>query len=225
MADQKSAVSPRRDEDFPEWYQQVVKAADLAENSDVRGCMVIKPWGYGIWEIIQRMLDGMFKAHRPQERLFPALHSAELSGEGGGARRRLCQGMRGCHPSPAGGRRRGRPAPAPAAELDRAARRAPDLARPSSARATRSGCSRIATCRSSSTNGRMSSAGKCGPRLFLRTAEFLWQEGHTAHETEAEASRGDRTDAAASTRPSRAITSRSRSFTGEKSRASGFPAR
>jgi len=48
----KTAITPTRSEDFAEWYQQVVRAADLAENSDVRGCMVIKPWGYGIWENI-----------------------------------------------------------------------------------------------------------------------------------------------------------------------------
>ena len=41
---QQNAISPTRAEDFPEWYQQVIKAADLAENSEVRGCMVIKPW-------------------------------------------------------------------------------------------------------------------------------------------------------------------------------------
>ena len=41
----KSAITPRRDEDFPEWYQQVIRAAELAEPSDVRGCMVIRPWG------------------------------------------------------------------------------------------------------------------------------------------------------------------------------------
>ena len=49
-----SAISPTRADNFPEWYQQVVKGADLAENSDVRGCMVIKPWGYAIWENMQR---------------------------------------------------------------------------------------------------------------------------------------------------------------------------
>jgi hypothetical protein len=54
--------APTREEDYPEWYQQVIKAADLAENSPVRGCMVIKPWGYTIWENMQRVLDGMFKA-------------------------------------------------------------------------------------------------------------------------------------------------------------------
>ena len=53
----KNAISPAREEDFPEWYQQVVRGADLAENSEVRGCMVIKPWGYGLWEKIQQQLD------------------------------------------------------------------------------------------------------------------------------------------------------------------------
>ena len=48
MAKPQNAISPSRQEDFPEWYQQVVRAADLAENSEVRGCMVIKPWGYGL---------------------------------------------------------------------------------------------------------------------------------------------------------------------------------
>ena len=68
---QKTAISPTRAEDFPEWYQQVVRAADLAENSDVRGCMVIKPWGYGIWENIQRQLDFMFKATGHKNAYFP----------------------------------------------------------------------------------------------------------------------------------------------------------
>src|SRR5688500_10977547 len=52
----KNAISPTREEDYPEGYQQVIKAADLAEMSPVRGCMVIKPWGYAIWENIQRVL-------------------------------------------------------------------------------------------------------------------------------------------------------------------------
>ena len=45
----QTAITPTRAENYPEWYQQVVRAADLAENSDVRGCMVIKPWGYALW--------------------------------------------------------------------------------------------------------------------------------------------------------------------------------
>ncbi|MBC8465388.1 proline--tRNA ligase, partial [bacterium] len=62
MAEQaKTAITPTRAEDYPAWYQQVVKAADMAETSEVRGCMVIKPWGYSIWENIQRELDEKFK--------------------------------------------------------------------------------------------------------------------------------------------------------------------
>ena len=70
---QKSAISPQRVEDFPEWYQQVIRAADLAENSEVRGCMVIKPWGYGLWENIQRQLDVKFKETGHVNAYFPLL--------------------------------------------------------------------------------------------------------------------------------------------------------
>src|SRR5476649_2079074 len=67
----KTAITPRRDEDFPEWYQQVVRAADLAENSDVRGCMVIKPLGYGLWENMQHIFDAMLKATGHRNAYFP----------------------------------------------------------------------------------------------------------------------------------------------------------
>ena len=50
---QQNAINPSRAENYPEWYQQVIRAADLAEVSPVRGCMVIKPWGYSIWENMQ----------------------------------------------------------------------------------------------------------------------------------------------------------------------------
>ncbi|MCB0329896.1 MAG: proline--tRNA ligase, partial [Bdellovibrionales bacterium] len=69
----KNAISPTRADDYPEWYQQVVKAAELAENSQVRGCMVIKPWGYGIWERIQRELDNRIKATGHENAYFPLL--------------------------------------------------------------------------------------------------------------------------------------------------------
>src|SRR5260370_21860733 len=67
----KTAINPRRDEDFPEWYQQVVRAAELAEPSDVRGCMVIRPWGYGVWENMQHQLDAMFRATGHRNAYFP----------------------------------------------------------------------------------------------------------------------------------------------------------
>ena len=68
---EKSAISPTREEDYPEWYQQVIKAADMAENAPVRGCMIIKPWGYGIWENIQRLLDVRIKATGHDNVYFP----------------------------------------------------------------------------------------------------------------------------------------------------------
>src|SRR5688500_4761863 len=67
----KTAITPTREENYPEWYQQVIKAADLAEASPVRGCMVIKPWGYAIWENIQRVLDKRFKETGHQNAYFP----------------------------------------------------------------------------------------------------------------------------------------------------------
>ena len=67
----QTAITPTRSEDYPEWYQQVVKASDLAEKSAVRGCMVIKPWGYALWENIMRKLDDMFKATGVKNAYFP----------------------------------------------------------------------------------------------------------------------------------------------------------
>ena len=67
----KNAISPTRQENYPEWYQQVVKAADLAENTPVRGCMVIKPWGYGIWENIRNASDIKFKQTGHKNACFP----------------------------------------------------------------------------------------------------------------------------------------------------------
>src|SRR5210317_1164461 len=67
----KTAITPTREENYPEWYQQVVRAADLAETSAVRGCMVIKPWGYALWENIRAGLDRMFKATGHVNAYFP----------------------------------------------------------------------------------------------------------------------------------------------------------
>src|SRR5499427_5165333 len=65
------AISPTREQNYPEWYQQVVRAAELAEASPVRGCMVIRPWGYSLWENMQRVLDRKFKATGHQNAYFP----------------------------------------------------------------------------------------------------------------------------------------------------------
>src|SRR6478609_11513005 len=64
-------VLPKRSEDYSAWYNELVKHADLAENSAVRGCMVIKPYGYSIWEKMQQALDKMFKDTGHTNAYFP----------------------------------------------------------------------------------------------------------------------------------------------------------
>src|ERR1700720_3123767 len=71
MSKPRTAITPTRSENYPEWYQSVLKAADLAEHSPVRGCMVIKPWGYAIWENMQRILDAKFKETGHTNAYFP----------------------------------------------------------------------------------------------------------------------------------------------------------
>ena len=61
----------KREEDYSQWYLDVIKTADLAEHSDVRGCMVIKPYGYAIWEKMKDQLDRMFKETGHQNAYFP----------------------------------------------------------------------------------------------------------------------------------------------------------
>lgn len=180
----QTAITPTRAADFPEWYQQVVRAAQMAENSDVRGAMVIKPWGYGLWEQMQRALDGMFKATGHQNAYFPLFiplsylekeaahvegfakecavvthHRLELNSDG-----KLV---------PAG----------PLTE--------PLVVRPTSE--TIIGATYAKWVQSWRDLPILINQWanvvrwEMRPRLFLRTTEFLWQEGHTAHETEAEA--------------------------------------
>ncbi len=75
MSDKKprTAITPTREDDFPEWFQQVIKAADMAENSPVRGCMTIKPYGYALWENIVGIFDPQLKEYGIQNCSFPLL--------------------------------------------------------------------------------------------------------------------------------------------------------
>jgi len=183
---EKTAITPRRDQDFPEWYQQVVRAADLAENSDVRGCMVIKPWGYGIWENMQRALDAMFKATGHKNAYFPLFiplsylekEAAHVEGFA-----KECAVVTH-HRLEAGAD--GRLRPAPSSELTE-----PLVVRPTSE--TIIGASYAKWVQSWRDLPILINQWanvvrwEMRPRVFLRTTEFLWQEGHTAHETAAEA--------------------------------------
>src|SRR5690554_5665336 len=178
---QKNAISPLRSEDYVEWYQQVVRSADLAETSPVRGCMVIKPWGYAIWENMQRVLDGMFKETGHVNAYFPLfIPKSYLEKEAehveGFAKEcavvthtRLEQGEDGkLHP---------------ASPLEE-----PLIVRPTSetvigemyAKWVQSYRDLPILINQWANVVRW----EMRTRLFLRTTEFLWQEGHTAHATE-----------------------------------------
>ena len=182
----KNAISPTRAENYPEWYQQVVKAADLAEPSDVRGCMVIKPWGYAIWENIQRKLDGMFKATGHENAYFPlfipmSFLEKEAEHIEGFAKECAVVTHHRLEPDPAGGLR-----PAPSAELDE-----PLIVRPTSETIIGATFARwVESYRDLPiliNQWANVVRWELRTRMFLRTTEFLWQEGHTVHATEQEA--------------------------------------
>ena len=185
MADKvKHAISPTREEDYPEWYQQVIKAADLAENSPVRGCMVIKPWGWGIWENMQRVLDGMFKATGHENAYFPlfipmSFLEKEAEHVEGFAKECAVVTHHRLEPGPDGGL-------VPAGKLDE-----PLIVRPTSE--TIIGAMYAQWVQSYRDLPILINQWanvvrwELRTRMFLRTTEFLWQEGHTAHATEAEA--------------------------------------
>jgi prolyl-tRNA synthetase len=67
----KRALSVTREENFAQWYQAIVAEADMAETSPVRGCMIVKPWGYGVWELIQGALDRSIKETGHENCYFP----------------------------------------------------------------------------------------------------------------------------------------------------------
>lgn len=182
----QTAITPIRADDFPEWYQQVVRAGDLAENSEVRGCMVIKPWGYGLWERMQAALDAMFKATGHQNAYFPlfipvSYLAKEAEHVDGFAKECAVVTHHRLELGPDGKMR-----PAPSAELAE-----PLVIRPTSE--TIIGASYARWVQSYRDLPILINQWanvvrwEMRPRLFLRTAEFLWQEGHTAHETEKEA--------------------------------------
>lgn len=184
MGKQRNAINPTREENYPEWYQQVVKSADLAENTPVRGCMVIKPWGYGVWENIREALDVMFKETGHKNAYFPlfipkSFLQREAEHIDGFAKEcavvthsRLEADENGILQ--------------PAGELDE-----PLIVRPTSetiigelfARWVQSYRDLPLLINQWANVVRW----EMRPRLFLRTAEFLWQEGHTVHETAEEA--------------------------------------
>jgi prolyl-tRNA synthetase len=184
MANDTTAIQPTRDQDFPEWYQQVITAADLAENSEVRGCMVIKPWGYGLWERIQQPLDRMFKETGHENAYFPlfiplSYLEKEAAHVEGFAKECAVVTHHRLEAGPDGKL-------VPAGKLTE-----PLIIRPTSETIIGAAYARwVQSYRDLPiliNQWANVVRWEMRPRLFLRTAEFLWQEGHTAHETSKEA--------------------------------------
>ncbi|PQO36539.1 proline--tRNA ligase [Blastopirellula marina] len=180
----QNAISPTRADDYPEWYQQVIKAADLAEVSPVRGCMVIKPWGWSIWENMQSVLDGMFKETGHENAYFPlfipmSYLEKEAEHVEGFAKECAVVTHHRLEPGPNGGL-------VPAGKLDE-----PLIVRPTSE--TIIGAMYAKWVQSYRDLPILINQWanvvrwELRTRMFLRTAEFLWQEGHTAHATAEEA--------------------------------------
>ena len=180
----RTAITPRREDDFPEWYQQVIRGAELAEPSDVRGCMVIRPWGYGIWENMQRQLDAMFRATGHRNAYFPlfiplSYMEKEATHVEGFAKECAVVTHTRLEVNADGKM-------VPASPLTE-----PLVVRPTSE--TIIGASYAKWVQSYRDLPILINQWcnvvrwEMRPRIFLRTTEFLWQEGHTVHETEAEA--------------------------------------
>ena len=179
----KTAITPTREQDFPEWYQQVVRHADLAENSEVRGCMVIKPWGYALWEQMQAVLDGMFKATGHRNAYFPLfipLSHLQKEAEHVEGFAKECAVVTHHRLELQDGTL------VPAAPLNE-----PLVVRPTSETIIGSTYAKwVQSYRDLPillNQWANVVRWEMRPRLFLRTAEFLWQEGHTVHETDTEA--------------------------------------
>lgn len=180
----RTAITPTREENFPEWYQQVIKSAEMAENSPVRGCMIIKPNGYALWENMQRAFDDMIKAEGVQNAYFPLLIplsfiSKEAEHVEGFAKECAVVTHHKLEASEEGGLK-------PAGELEE-----PYVIRPTSETIIGDSMARWVQ---SYRDLPLKLNQWCNvmrwemrTRLFLRTSEFLWQEGHNCFATAEEA--------------------------------------
>ncbi|MGD2045005.1 MAG: proline--tRNA ligase [Gemmatimonadota bacterium] len=171
MADDKK-LTPRS-QDFPTWYNEVVQRAELADHSPVKGSMVIRPWGYGIWENMQRALDDMFKETGHENAYFPLLIPLSFI-------EKEKEHVEGFAPelaivTQAGGK-----------ELEE-----PYVIRPTSETVIYAMYAKwVQSYRDLPiliNQWANVVRWEMRTRLFLRTTEFLWQEGHTAHATAEEA--------------------------------------
>ncbi|MGB5079062.1 MAG: proline--tRNA ligase [Sphingorhabdus sp.] len=181
----KHALKVTRDQNFASWYQEVISEADLAEESGVRGCMVIRPWGYGMWERIQKLMDAEIKLAGVENCYFPlfiplSFFEKEADHVDGFAKEmavvthhRLVQ-------------KDGKLVPDPESRLEE-----PLVVRPTSETVIGAAMSRwVQSWRDLPLMVNQWAnvvRWEMRTRMFLRTSEFLWQEGHTAHADKADA--------------------------------------
>jgi len=190
QANIRHALSVKRADDFAQWYQEVISEAEMAEESGVRGCMVIKPWGYGIWERIQQVMDGRIKDAGVQNCYFPLFiplsYFAKEAEHVEGFAKEMAVVTH--HRLVADGK--GGLVPDPEAKLEE-----PLVVRPTSETVIGAAMSRwVQSWRDLPLMVNQWAnvvRWEMRTRMFLRTSEFLWQEGHTAH--------ADRDDAMAET--------------------------
>ncbi|HWK37127.1 aminoacyl--tRNA ligase-related protein [Sphingomonas sp.] len=182
----KHALSVTREADFAAWYQAVITEADMAEESGVRGCMVIRPWGYGIWERMQRLLDDKIKATGHENCYFPlfiplSYFEKEAEHVDGFAKEMAVVTHHRLVPDGKGGL-----IPDPEAKLEE-----PLVVRPTSETVIGTAFARwVQSWRDLPVLINQWAnvvRWEMRTRMFLRTTEFLWQEGHTAHATADEA--------------------------------------
>lgn len=176
----KSAIAPKREENFPDWYQNVVKSADLAENSGVRGSMIIKPNGFSIWEMIQNILNGYLKQSGHKNAYFPLLiplSYLEKEAEHVDGFAKECAVVTHSKLTAENGNL------IPDGKLEE-----PLVIRPTSETIIGESMAKwIKSYRDLPLKLNQWAnvmRWEMRTRMFLRTSEFLWQEGHTAHADE-----------------------------------------
>ena len=182
----KHALSVTRAQNFAGWYQEVISEADLAEESGVRGCMVIRPWGYGMWERIQKLMDAEIKAAGVENCYFPLLIPLSFFEKEADHVEGFAKEMAVVTHHRLIGDGKGKLVPDPDSKLEE-----PLVVRPTSETVIGAAMSRwVQSWRDLPLMVNQWAnvvRWEMRTRMFLRTSEFLWQEGHTAHADKADA--------------------------------------
>ncbi len=186
----KHALTVTRAQNFAAWYQEVISEADLAEESGVRGCMVIRPWGYGMWERIQKLMDAEIKLAGVDNCYFPLFIPLSFFEKEADHVEGFAKEMAVVTHHRLIGDGKGKLVPDPESKLEE-----PLVVRPTSETVIGAAMSRwVQSWRDLPLMVNQWAnvvRWEMRTRMFLRTSEFLWQEGHTAH--------ADRDDAMAET--------------------------